>query len=95
MADEIKDEDVKEPVVETVEEPVLDTPPDLLTSILSAIADLKGDIANLTQKTESQDSPLEEPPVTEEAPVEEEKPEEPEKELDEEEQEDISDMFKD
>lgn len=88
MAEEEKDKDVETPE----ETPAVE--PDSFMKILEAIADLKGDIANLIQKNEAIESPLEE--VAEEVTEEtsEEKPEET-TEISEEEQEDISDMFKD
>lgn len=93
IVDEEKKEEVETPAVET---PIIETEPDMYMKILEAIADLKGDIANLIQKSEAIESPLEE---TVETPPEENSeetpPEEDTTEISEEEQEDISDMFKD
>ena len=91
IVDEEKKEEVETPVVETA---IIETEPDMYMKILDAIADLKGDIANLIQKSEAIESPLEE--VAEEVTEEtsEEKPEE-DTEISEDEEEDISDMFKD
>lgn len=95
IVDEEKKEEVETPTVET---PIIETEPDMYMKILEAIADLKGDVANLIQKSEAIESPLEDPP-TEETPPEENSEETPQEEdtteISEEEQEDISDMFKD
>ena len=93
MGEEEKDKDVETP------EETPEIEPDSFMKILEAIADLKGDIANLIQKSEAIESPLEETEETVETPPEENSeetpPEEDTTEISEEEQEDISDMFKD
>ena len=95
IVDEEKKEEVETPLVET---PIIETEPDMYMKILDAIADLKGDVANLIQKSEAIESPLEDPPV-EETPAEETSeetpPEEETTEISDAEEEDISDMFKD
>lgn len=91
IVDEEKKEEVETPAVET---PIIETEPDMYMKILEAIADLKGDVANLIQKSEAIESPLEETLETPQEETSEEKPEE-DTEISDEEQEDISDMFKD
>lgn len=92
IVDEEKTEETPPVETPTAETPAIE--PDSFMKILEAIADLKGDVANLIQKSEAIESPLEEPPAEETLP-EEAPPEEEPTEISEEEQEDISDMFKD
>ena len=92
IVDEEKKEEVETPAVET---PIIETEPDMYMKIIEAIADLKGDVANLIQKIEAIESPLEETVETPPEENSEEKPEEDNTEISEEEEEDISDMFKD
>lgn len=92
IVDEEKKEEVETPAVET---PIIEPEPDMYTKILEAIADLKGDVANLIQKSEAIESPLEETVETPPEETNEETPPEDTTEISEEEQEDISDMFKD
>lgn len=94
IVDEEKKEEVETPAVET---PIIETEPDMYMKILDAIADLKGDVANLIQKSEAIESPLEDPPVeeTKEETSEETPAEEDTTEISDAEEEDISDMFKD
>lgn len=99
MEDKEKEVIVDEETKEEVETPAVETPaiePDSFMKILEAIADLKGDVANLIQKSEAIESPLEE---TAETPPEENSEETPQEEdtteISDAEEEDISDMFKD
>ena len=92
IGDEEKKEEVETPAVETA---IIETEPDMYMKILEAIADLKGDVANLIQKSEAIESPLEETVETPPEENSEETPPEEDTEISDEEEEDISDMFKD
>ena len=71
----MEEEETQAVETQPVETPAIE--PDSFMKILEAIADLKGDIANLIQKSEAIESPLEETEETVETPPEENSEETP------------------